>query len=52
VGSDKISFFTWPEVDIVAYRQNENPEFARTEIKKYAKFFVLDVQTGNSIFGA
>ena len=40
------------EIDIVAYRQNENLEAVRNEIEKYAKLFVLDVQTGNSIFGA
>jgi polysaccharide biosynthesis protein PslH len=40
------------EIHIVAYRQNENPDSNISEIEKYAKLFVLNVQTGNSIPGA
>lgn len=40
------------KVDIVAYRQNENTESVRGEIEKYAKLFVLNIQTVNSTIGA
>ncbi|MEW6196624.1 MAG: glycosyltransferase family 4 protein [Bacteroidota bacterium] len=40
------------EIEIIAYRQNENPEKVKTQIEKYAKLHVLDVSTPNSLSGA
>jgi glycosyltransferase involved in cell wall biosynthesis len=40
------------QIDIVCYRQNVDAAPLKSEIEKYAKLFVLDVQTGNSIMGA
>ncbi len=40
------------KIDIVCYRQNVDVTPLISEIEKYAKIYMLDVQTGNSIWGA
>lgn len=39
------------KIEIIAYRQNEDVEKVKTEIEKYARLHIIDVDTPNTIIG-